>query len=69
MMTLPKPKNVGVADRNIRLAAGGVLILAGLITSSMILDILGLVLLATGALGTCPAYFLFKINTIKDGEE
>ncbi len=65
-MTLPK--NVGTMDRNIRLVAAGVLVLAGLITSSTILDILGLILLATGWLGFCPAYLPFKINTIKDVE-
>jgi hypothetical protein len=59
------PKNVGAMDRNIRLAVAGVLILAGLITSKVILDILGLVVLATGALGFCPAYLPLKINTIK----
>ncbi len=59
------PKNVGAMDRNIRLAVAGVLILAGLISSKVILDILGLVVLATGALGFCPAYLPLKINTIK----
>ncbi|QGU32899.1 YgaP family membrane protein [Thermochromatium tepidum] len=61
------PKNVGPLDRNIRLAAAGALILAGLITGSVILDILGLIVLATGAIGFCPAYLLFKIDTSKKG--
>lgn len=65
-MTLPK--NVGTMDRNIRLAAAGVLILGGLISSSVILDILGLIVLATGALGFCPAYVPLKINTNKNPE-
>ncbi|MGQ9659340.1 MAG: YgaP family membrane protein [Thermochromatium sp.] len=59
------PKNVGPMDRNIRLIAAGALILAGLITGSVILDIIGLIVLATGAIGFCPAYTLFKVNTNK----
>ncbi|QIK37452.1 DUF2892 domain-containing protein [Caldichromatium japonicum] len=61
------PKNVGPMDRNIRLAAAGVLILAGLMTGSVILDILGLIVLATGAIGFCPAYTLFKFDTLNKG--
>lgn len=59
------PKNVGPMDRNIRLGAAGVLILLGLITNNIILDILGLIVLATGAVGFCPAYLLFKFDTTK----
>lgn len=59
------PKNVGPMDRNIRLAVAGVLILAGLMTGEIILDILGLIVLATGAIGFCPAYTLLKIDTNK----
>ena len=59
------PKNVGPMDRNIRLAAAGVLILAGLMTSKIIFHILGLIVLATGAVGFCPAYTLFKFDTLK----
>jgi len=58
------PKNVGPMDRNIRLAAAGVLILAGLMTGNVILDIIGLIVLATGAVGFCPAYTLFKFDTL-----
>lgn len=65
-MTLPK--NVGTMDRNIRLAIAGVLILGGLISSSVILDILGLIVLATGFLGFCPAYVPLGINTNKTQE-
>jgi hypothetical protein len=59
-------KNVGKTDRNIRLAAGGVLVFLGIITNTVLLSILGLVVLATGAIGTCPAYMPLKINTNKD---
>lgn len=58
------PKNVGPMDRNIRLAVAGVLILAGLMTNNVILDILGLIVLATGAISFCPAYKLFKFDTL-----
>lgn len=58
------PKNVGPMDRNIRLAAAGVLILAGLMTGSVVLDIIGLIVLATGAISFCPAYKLFKFDTL-----
>jgi hypothetical protein len=59
-------KNVGKTDRNLRLAAGGLLVFAGIITNTVLLSIIGLVVLATGAIGTCPAYMPFKINTNKD---
>ncbi|MCG6897003.1 MAG: DUF2892 domain-containing protein [Thiocapsa sp.] len=58
-------KNVGKTDRNIRLAAGGLLVLAGILTGQWILTILGLIVLVTGATGTCPAYMPFNINTNK----
>jgi hypothetical protein len=62
-------KNVGKTDRNIRLAAGGVLIFGGIFAGNVILTILGLIVLATGATGTCLAYIPMKINTVKEGEE
>ena len=65
-MTLPK--NVGSLDRKIRLAVASTLILAGILTGTIVLDILGLIVLATGWLGFCPAYLPFKINTIKNSE-
>lgn len=58
-------KNVGKTDRNIRLAAGGLLVLAGILTGQWILTVLGLIVLATGATGTCLAYLPFNINTNK----
>lgn len=60
-------KNMGQVDRIIRLIAG-----AGLFSLFFILDsnwkylgILGLVLLATSAVGVCPLYLPFKISTNK----
>lgn len=65
-------KNVGPMDKNIRLAAAGVLILAGLMVSSVtmkvVLTVVGLIVLATAVLGVCPAYYPLKINTNKDAD-
>lgn len=60
------PKNVGKTDRTFRLAAGGLMILGGVASGQVIFDILGLIVLATGALGTCLAYVPFKIDTTKN---
>ena len=62
-------KNMGKQDRNIRLAAGGLLILAGILTNTWWLTVLGLVPLGTAAIGFCPGYVPFKIDTRKEGEE
>lgn len=58
-------KNMGKVDRIIRLVAG-----VGLFSLFFILDnnlkylgILGLVLLATSAIGVCPLYLPLKIDT------
>lgn len=66
-------KNVGKTDRNLRFAAAGILVLAGISgvvdqTTSIILSVLGLVALGTAFIGFCPAYTVFKINTNKDGD-
>lgn len=61
-------KNMGKQDRNLRLAAAGLLILAGWVTGSLWFTVLGLVPLATSASGFCPAYLPFGINTNKDGK-
>lgn len=61
-------KNMGKQDKNLRLAAAGLLILAGILTDTWWLSVLGLVPLATAATGFCPAYVPFKINTTKGDE-
>lgn len=63
-------KNVGTTDRTIRGIVGALLALAYLIgwtsgTLGIVLLIVGLVLLGTAALGTCPPYALLGINTCK----
>jgi hypothetical protein len=53
----------------LRLAAGGLLVLGGILTGSALLTILGLVVLATGATGTCLAYIPLNINTNKGDQK
>jgi CHASE2 domain-containing sensor protein len=62
-------KNVGKTDRNIRLAVGGILIFLGIAKMGAWITLLGLIVLATGATGTCLAYIPMKINTVKEGDE
>ena len=63
-------KNVGSADRVIRTLialAIGVLIIGGQFTgtAAVILGIVAVVLLVTGAIGVCPLYALLKVTTAK----
>jgi hypothetical protein len=60
--------NMGKQDKNIRLVAAGLLILAGILTNTWWLTVLGLIPLATAATGFCPAYVPFKIDTRKKDE-
>lgn len=55
--------NAGMADRTIRVVGGICLIAAGLMTQSYILSAIGAIPLLTGAIGFCPFYPLFKLNT------
>ena len=62
-------KNVGSADRMIR-AIVGIVLLALAFTSlaglwAWVAGIVGVVMLGTAALGTCPPYALLGINTCK----
>ena len=66
-------KNMGSADRSIRLVAGVVLLALGvfdLISKYMfshkialVLIVLGVVMLATSSISFCPLYLPFKIKT------
>ncbi|ASP21549.1 membrane protein [Antarctobacter heliothermus] len=61
-------KNVGQSDRIIRAIIGIVAIIAFFTVSgswSWLLLVVGIVMLATAALGTCPPYALLGINTCK----
>jgi len=56
-------QNVGGIDRILRIVVG--LVLIGLAATGTVgwWDWLGIVLLATGALGWCPPYAIFGFNT------
>lgn len=61
--------NEGTIDRVVRIIVGLVLVGLGFFaisgTVGVIVGILGLILLVTGAIGWCPLYMPFKINTRK----
>lgn len=56
-------KNIGSTDKNVRLGAGGALVLVGIFGSKLWL-LLGLILLATVYFGICPIYAFLKHNTL-----
>jgi hypothetical protein len=59
-------KNMGQSDRAIRAVVGVILVIAYFMVAgawSWLLLLIGLVLLATAALGTCPPYSLLGIRT------
>jgi type IV secretory pathway TrbD component len=55
-------KNMGASDRIFRLAVGLAIIIIGLVAKSW-WGLIGIPLMATAALGHCPAYLPFRINT------
>ncbi len=55
--------NAGKADRILRVVAGLALIAYGLIAENYIVAAIGAVPLLTGAIGLCPLYPIFKLNT------
>jgi hypothetical protein len=64
-------KNVGSADRIIRTIVAialGVLILTGKVTGTLaiILGLVAVISLATGAVSVCPLYAMLKISTRPD---
>ncbi len=59
-------KNMGQTDRAIRAIVGVILVIAYFMVTgawSWLLLVIGLVLLATAVLGTCPPYALLGIST------
>lgn len=56
-------KNIGGADKNIRLGAGGALLLVGLFGTKLWL-LVGIFLLATVYFGICPVYSFLKHDTL-----
>ena len=57
-------KNVGTADRIIRLIAGIVIIILGLVYQSW-WGVIGIIPILTAAAGWCPPYTLLGINTCR----
>lgn len=55
-------QNVGNAERAVRVLAGLAICAAGIYYQNW-LGVIGLLPIATGALGYCPPYQLFGINT------
>ncbi|MGE4295164.1 MAG: DUF2892 domain-containing protein [Campylobacterales bacterium] len=59
--------NVGGLDRIIRLVVGLVLIVSTLLSAgtsfSWLLMLIGIILIATAAIGFCPLYTALKLNT------
>lgn len=55
--------NTGIADRVLRVIAGLALVGFGLMSENYIVVAIGLIPLLTGAIGFCPLYSIFKINT------
>lgn len=60
------PKNIGKNDRNIRYVAAGLLVVAGIFLPNVWLTVIGLIVLATAAIGTCGAYIPLGIDTTKN---
>jgi len=61
--------NESNTDRIIRAVAGVVLLYLGFVvlggTLAVVADFVGVVLLATAAIGFCPLYALLKLSTLK----
>jgi len=55
--------NAGKTDRVLRVVAGLGLIAYGIISQNYIVAAIGAVPLLTGAIGFCPLYPIFKLNT------
>lgn len=58
-------KNVGTADRIVRVIAGVVLLALVFVGPQTPWGWIGIVPIATALMGTCPAYSLFGIRTCK----
>lgn len=60
--------NVGEKEKKMRLIAGSVLLTVSLFTASIIALLLGVVLIATGYTGVCPAYSAMEKSTCETSE-
>ncbi|WP_412061964.1 DUF2892 domain-containing protein [Rubrivirga sp. IMCC45206] len=61
--------NMGSVDRTLRLVVGAVLLIAAVFflggTAAWVAGIVGVILLATAAVGTCPLYLPFGLSTVR----
>jgi len=55
--------NAGKADRIVRVVVGLGVIAYGVVTQNYVVAAIGAVPLLTGAIGFCPLYPIFKLNT------
>ncbi|QDG50328.1 DUF2892 domain-containing protein [Persicimonas caeni] len=68
MTALKKLTNEGSIDRIARVVLGVVLLSLVFVGPQTAWGLLGIIPLATGAVGFCPLYRLVGINTCKNGE-
>jgi hypothetical protein len=61
--------NVGKLDRVIRIILGIILVGNVFVGLQTVVGWIGLILIGTGLLGTCPVYSLIGINTKSAGEK
>lgn len=61
--------NVGKLDRVIRIILGIILVGNVFVGLQTVVGWIGLILIVTGLLGTCPVYSLIGINTKSAGEK
>ncbi|NCA71324.1 MAG: DUF2892 domain-containing protein [Sphingobacteriia bacterium] len=57
-------KNIGENDRKIRMIAGALILLWGLFAHNW-LGLIGLIILGTAVLRSCPAYTLMQMDTLE----
>lgn len=62
-------KNIGSADKVIRIILGLILISLYFFGPQTPFGLIGFVLIITALIGVCPAYIPFKISTIKKEEK
>ena len=57
-------RNIGKADKTIRIVLGVVIIVVGIVFKSW-WGLIGILPIGTAIVGFCPPYELFKISTVK----